>query len=89
MNTFFEGPKYQISTFCISADGFYNICLPFCWENLKKVLLAPLKPLTNTENPSSNPLQEACSGFQVAACDSKKIVLKAVCDSENCAESRL
>ncbi len=27
---------------------------------------------TNSENPSGNPLQEYCSGFQVAACVSKK-----------------
>jgi hypothetical protein len=30
-----------------------------------------MKLLTNCENRSSNPLQEACSGFQEAACDSK------------------
>jgi hypothetical protein len=29
----FEGSKNQISTFCISADSFYNIWLPFCGEN--------------------------------------------------------
>ncbi len=49
-----------------------------------------MKSLTNSENPYSNPLQEACTGFQVAACDSRKlirkspaimkIVLKAGCD---------
>jgi hypothetical protein len=45
----------------------------FLWRKLKKkFLLASLKPVTNTENPSSNPLQEACSGFQVAACDAKR-----------------
>jgi hypothetical protein len=32
---FFEVPKGQIKTFCMSADGFYNIGLPFCGENLK------------------------------------------------------
>jgi hypothetical protein len=34
-----------------------------------KFLLASLKLLTNSKNPSSNPLQEACSGFLIAACD--------------------
>jgi hypothetical protein len=36
-----------------------------------KFLLASLKSVATFENPSSNSLQEACSGFQVAACDSK------------------
>ncbi len=68
----------QISTFCMSAYGFNNIWLPFM-ENFKiKFLNASLKSLSNYENPSNNPIREACSGFQVAACD-----------SENCSESRL
>jgi hypothetical protein len=29
---FFGDPKYQISTFCMSADGLYNIGLPFFEE---------------------------------------------------------
>ncbi len=41
-------------------------------------MLTSLKSLTNSENTSSNPLQEACSGFQLAACDFK-----------SCTESRL
>jgi hypothetical protein len=41
-----------------------------------------MKSLTNSEIPSSNPLYEACSGFQVAICYCElpmilKIVLKA------------
>ncbi len=32
--------------------------------------LAFMKSLTNSENPPSNPLQEACYSFQVAACKS-------------------
>jgi hypothetical protein len=44
----------------------------------KKFLLASIKSLTNSENPSSNPLQEAFSCFQEAACD-----------PESCSESRL
>ncbi len=43
----------------------------------KKFLLASMKSLIYRENPSSNPLQEACSGFRSAACDSK-----------SCSESR-
>jgi hypothetical protein len=39
--------------------------------------------------PVSNPLQEACSSFQVAACNSKSVVTEAARDSENCSESRL
>ncbi len=38
-----------------------------------------MKSLTNYENPSSNPRQEASSGFQVTNCDSKscsKIILR-------------
>jgi hypothetical protein len=37
-----------------------------------------VKSLTNNENPSVNLLQEACSGFPIAACDTK-----------SCSESRL
>jgi hypothetical protein len=36
-----------------------------------------MKSLTTCENPSSNDLYGACSGFPTAACDSKKIVFKA------------
>jgi hypothetical protein len=69
---FFEGPKNPISTFFPALMVFYNIWLPFLRRKLKiKFLLSSLKSLTNSENPSSNPFQEACSGFQVAACDSK------------------
>ena len=39
-------------------------------------LHASTKSLTNYENPSNNPLQEACSGFQIAAFDSKKLFRK-------------
>ncbi len=39
----------------------------------KKFLLASIKSLTNSENPSSKPLQEACPCFQEAACDSKVV----------------
>jgi hypothetical protein len=35
-----------------------------------------MKSLTNSENPSSNPLQKACSGFPIAAYD-PEIVPKA------------
>ncbi len=31
-----------------------------------------MKSLTNCENPSRNPLQEACLGFSKAACDHER-----------------
>ncbi len=68
----------QISTFCMSAYGFNNIWLPVMEKFKIKFLNASLKSLSNSENPSNNPILEACSGFQVAACD-----------SENCSESWL
>ncbi len=62
---FFVGPINQISIFCMSADGFHNMVFV-------EFELVSFKSLTNSENPSYNPLQEACSGFQVAACDYKR-----------------
>jgi hypothetical protein len=44
-----------------------------------KFLLASLKSLTNCENPSSNPILEACSGFPLAICYCKSS--KAACDT--------
>ncbi len=32
---FFEGPRNEISTLCMSTDSFHNIWLPFCVENSK------------------------------------------------------
>jgi hypothetical protein len=59
-------------------DGFHNFG-SFSWRKFKiKFLLASMKSLTNSENPSRKPFQEACSGFQVTAYDSK-----------SCSESRL
>ncbi len=56
------------STFCMSAEGIHHFWLFFCEEHyINKVFCL----LTKCENPSSNPLQEACSGFSVAAYDSK------------------
>ncbi len=57
----------------MSAEGFHGLWLSFCEEHPNyKFLLASTKSLTNCENPSSNnPLQKACSGFPIAACDSK------------------
>ncbi len=43
---------------------------------IKSVLFVSMKSLNNSENPSSNPLQEACSSFQVATSDSLKSVFK-------------
>jgi hypothetical protein len=49
------------------------------------VLLAFMKSLANCENPSSNRLQGACSGFLIAACGSQTVVVpKAACDHNNC-----
>ncbi len=45
--------------------------------------LATMKSLTNCENPSSNPLQEACYGFPIANF-TLKVVSKAACDPKNC-----
>ncbi len=39
----------SVPTFCVSADGFYNIWLPFCGEDKKLSFCFLL-----TENPSSN-----------------------------------
>jgi hypothetical protein len=50
---------------------FTIFCCIFVEEIITKVVEALLKSLANYENPSSNALQEACSGFQTAACDSK------------------
>jgi hypothetical protein len=41
-----------------------------------------MKSLNNSANPSSNPAQKACSGFQVAEI-TLKVDPKAACDSEN------
>jgi hypothetical protein len=40
-----------------------------------KFLLASIKLLTYYENPSSNPLQKACSGFLIAAPVTLKVVV--------------
>ncbi len=66
----------------------------FCCLFVKKIQNKVSTPFhgiaynSNYENHSSNPHQGACSGFQLAACDSKSC-LKAGCDLENCSESRL
>ncbi len=64
------------STFCVGADDFHN----FVKKSQIKFLFASMKSLIRTycENPSSNPIQEACYGFPIFACDSK-----------SCFESRL
>jgi hypothetical protein len=59
----------------------------FLWKKLKiKFLLASVKLFTNCENSSSNSLQEASSGFQVAAYMTLKVVPKVTCDIENCSK---
>jgi hypothetical protein len=52
----------------MSAIGFQNFWLSFCLENYKN---KSFRLLTECENLSSSPLQEACSGFLIATCDSK------------------
>jgi hypothetical protein len=46
-----------------------------------------MKSLTICTNLSSNPLQEGCSNFQIAAFDSKGVP-QAACNPENCSESQ-
>ncbi len=77
---YFKGPLKEICSFYISACVFfYQYLVAFLWRKLKiKFLLTSLTSLTNSENPSCDPLQEACSGSQVGMCDSK-----------SCSESRL
>jgi hypothetical protein len=48
----------------MSADGFYKNLAAILGENKKKRFRLPyMKSLTNSEKPSSNPLQEACFDF--------------------------
>ncbi len=62
----------------------------FLWRKFEiKFLLASLKSLTNSENPFSSPLQEACSGVQEPSSVTIKVVCKSECDSEYCSKSRL
>jgi hypothetical protein len=55
-------------TICISTDGFHYFRLPFVERKLI-FLLAYMQTLFNSANPYRNSLQEACSGFQIAAYD--------------------
>ena len=57
------------------------------WRKKKKFQLASIKSLTNSINPSTNPVQEACSGFQVPMM--LKGVPKAICYSKNYSQSWL
>jgi hypothetical protein len=56
----------------MSVDNLHNLQKKI--QN--KVSACFYESLTNCENSSGNPLQEACSGFP-----------KAACDPENCSES--
>jgi hypothetical protein len=51
-------------------------------------VFASMKSITKYENPSSNPIQRACSGFLIATC-SLKVVPKAAYDPENWSKSPL
>jgi hypothetical protein len=56
---------------------FFTIFGFLLWRKLKmKFMLASMKSPTISNNPSSNPLQKVCSGFQIAACDSKRLFRK-------------
>jgi hypothetical protein len=57
-------------------------------ERKMKFLLAFYKIAYKLGKPFNIPLQRACSSFPKATCDSKKIVSKAPCDSENCFETK-
>ncbi len=82
---FLSALKNQIITFCMQADGFHKIWLPFLWRKLKiKFLLVSMKTFTNSENPSKTLFQETCFDFQAI-----KVVPKAACDYEGCSESQL
>ncbi len=79
MYFFLQGPTNQNSFFEWAPRWSSQFLAVFLWRKSKmKFLYASMKSLTNCENPSSNLLQRACSGFPEAACDSK-----------NCSESRL
>ena len=68
-----EDPKIKKQHFCMSANRFHN-----SWQSFEKTYkikfpLASMKSLTNhnNENPFINLLQEAYSGFPIAAYDTK------------------
>jgi|LakMenE01Jun11ns_1017448.scaffolds.fasta_scaffold5526010_1 hypothetical protein len=43
----------------------FHILAAFLWRKFTiKFLLAPLKSITKSENPSVDPIQEACSDFK-------------------------
>jgi hypothetical protein len=60
----------------MSADGLHNFWLFFV-QNIKTAYFYEIT-ITNRKHPTSNPLQEGCSGFPIATRDSK-----------SCSESRL
>jgi hypothetical protein len=68
---FFLCTVYMVGIVCIFI--FFNVTphLNVRVHNRKKFLLASMKALENSENPSSNPLREACFGVQKAAFSSK------------------
>jgi hypothetical protein len=51
-------------------------------------LVASLNSLTNYENPTINPLQEAFPAYDTVAAFDSKLVPKATGDSEHCSECR-
>jgi hypothetical protein len=58
MNNYFEGPKNQISTFCISADGHLNFfCILPDEKRFCKFILASMKTHTNYGDFTGKPHQ--------------------------------
>jgi hypothetical protein len=56
------------------AGILHNFWPSFVGTSRIRFLFATMESLTNCDNPSSNSLQRACSGFPIAACDSKSCI---------------
>ncbi len=88
MILFLKAFKKADQYFLNECRWFLIFCDALLWRKLNvKFWLASMKHLLIFENPSCVPLQEACSGFLIAACDSKSY-LKAAHDPENCSVNR-
>jgi hypothetical protein len=84
MNIFLGVLKTKSLLFEISADGSTKFGSLVVKKIKNKVYFPSKKSLTNSENHSRKYLQESCSGFLLAALDSKSCL----CDSGNCWEIR-
>jgi hypothetical protein len=81
----FLGPSFKIPY--VSADGFQIVGSVSVKKINMMFLLASMKSLTHF-NPSCNPFEEACHGFQIAACGSNSCS-GSLCVPEKCSESQL